>query len=576
MTTSRSTLLLATTLATATLVSGCFDPTETALGPDTDDATGAATSTGTTADDGLTGPVSSDDTGATTDDADSSSTGAPTEVGHCGDGVLDEGEVCDLAELDGKLCPSLGFGGGTLSCADDCTFDKSGCDACGNGSIDGDEVCDGTAFADASTCYDVGLGDASEPLACTRWCTLEFGACSACGDGMVMDPEACEPGMLDGATCVSLGFDGGELSCTAGCAFDLGGCAQCGNGTQEGSEACDGNDVPSTCAEQGAGNGTLQCAADCTFDTSACEVCGDGSRGVGEACDGDDLGGATCMSQGFEGGALDCAADCTFDVSSCNGDGCGDGDVDVGEDCDGNDLGGASCISIGHDGGALSCSAACNFDTSACHDCGDGIVDAGEECDGSPGAHTCMSETGLSEGDVTCTAACTLDTSDCAAAPAVRRVFVTSGHFSANFGGVAGADATCQDVADDAGLGGTFAAWISDGTSNAADRLTHFDGPYQRLDGTTIADDWDDLVDGSLFAAIGITETGAAVNAGATTVATATTASGALQPFNGSCSNWSNNAAGSGGVGNEENTVTWSDSGAAGCGTLFSLYCFEQ
>ncbi|HWB76932.1 MAG TPA: hypothetical protein VG755_18320 [Nannocystaceae bacterium] len=526
MTTSARSTLLVATATLATLASGCFDPTQAALGPAADDSTGSVASTSTAADDGQTGPVGSDD--ATTDEGDSSSTGAPNELGHCGDGVLDDGELCDLAELDGKLCASLGFGGGTLRCADDCTFDTSECDACGNGSLDADEVCDGTAFADASSCYDVGLGDASEPLSCTRWCTLDFGACSACGDGMVMEPEACEPGLLDGATCESLGFDGGELSCTAGCAFDLGGCEQCGNGTREGDEACDGNDVPSSCAAQGAGEGTLQCAADCTFDTSACEACGDGSRGGSEACDGDDLGGASCVSQGFEGGALDCAADCTFDVSGCDGGGCGDGELDV-----------------------------------------------GEECDGSVGAHTCMSETGLSEGDVTCSAACTLDTSDCSA-PAVRRVFVTSGHFSANFGGVAGADATCQGVADGAGLDGTFAAWISDGTSNAADRLVHFDGPYQRLDGTTIANDWDDLVDGNLFAAIGITETGAPVNAGATTVATATTAAGMLQVFNGSCSNWSTNVGGSGGVGNEENTVTWSESGAAGCATLFSLYCFEQ
>jgi hypothetical protein len=157
------------------------------------------------------------------------------------------------------------------------------------------------------------------------------------------------------------------------------------------------------------------------------------------------------------------------------------------------------------------------------------------------------------------------------------RVFVTSGAFPTNFGGALGADDLCQSVADDADLGGTFRAWVSDSMTSPLVRFQHADEPYALLDGTVLAADWDDLVDGQIGVAIGITESGAQVDPPSTVVATATTEGGTLQPFNGSCADWTTTSnAQSFGVGNEENTFTWSDSGASGCNTLVSLYCFEQ
>jgi len=49
------------------------------------------------------------------------------EVPVCGDGVAQAGEWCDASDLAGNDCESLGNGGGVLVCADDCTFDTSGC-----------------------------------------------------------------------------------------------------------------------------------------------------------------------------------------------------------------------------------------------------------------------------------------------------------------------------------------------------------------------------------------------------------------------------------------------------------------
>jgi len=47
--------------------------------------------------------------------------------GYCGDGIIDGGEVCDGENLGGEDCTSLGFDGGELACDIDCTFDTSGC-----------------------------------------------------------------------------------------------------------------------------------------------------------------------------------------------------------------------------------------------------------------------------------------------------------------------------------------------------------------------------------------------------------------------------------------------------------------
>jgi len=48
----------------------------------------------------------------------------------CGDGVVNQpSEVCDLSDLRGQSCLSLGLGGGTLRCAPDCNFDTSQCNS---------------------------------------------------------------------------------------------------------------------------------------------------------------------------------------------------------------------------------------------------------------------------------------------------------------------------------------------------------------------------------------------------------------------------------------------------------------
>lgn len=92
-----------------------------------------------------------------------------------------------------------------------------------------------------------------------------------------------------------------------------------------------------------------------------------------------------------------------------------------------------------------------------------------------------------------------------------RIVFVTSETFTGNLGGIAGADAKCQALADAAGLDGAFRTWLSDTSSSPAADPTFYkhDGPYVRVDGVKVAQNWEDLTDGTLLAQIEVDETGA-------------------------------------------------------------------
>lgn len=55
------------------------------------------------------------------------STGSTTGTTECGDGVVDHLEACDRTDLGGVACTDLGFLGGDLACAADCTHDPTPC-----------------------------------------------------------------------------------------------------------------------------------------------------------------------------------------------------------------------------------------------------------------------------------------------------------------------------------------------------------------------------------------------------------------------------------------------------------------
>jgi len=122
---------------------------------------------------------------------------------------------------------------------------------------------------------------------------------------------------------------GGTLACGADCQYDTTGCSsRCGDGVIqiEDGEVCDGPDLDGqSCTTLGYHGGNLSCASDCRSliedDCLAAGRCGDSViQGVyGETCDGDNLDAQTCFSRGFSGvsGTLTCTEACLFDESSC-------------------------------------------------------------------------------------------------------------------------------------------------------------------------------------------------------------------------------------------------------------------
>lgn len=159
-----------------------------------------------------------------------------------------------------------------------------------------------------------------------------------------------------------------------------------------------------------------------------------------------------------------------------------------------------------------------------------------------------------------------------------QRVFITSTTYNGNLGGLAGADAKCQTRASAANLGGTWKAWLSDSTTSATSRLLHSSVPYKLVNGTVVANNWDDLTDGTLQNTIGITELGTTKFGG---VWTNTESNGQTYRTD-YCSNFTSSVAGSNfllgwsAYTNGNWTLTRSGTIETTCNNIESLYCFEQ
>lgn len=186
-----------------------------------------------------------------------------------------------------------------------------------------------------------------------------------------------------------------------------------------------------------------------------------------------------------------------FPSVDCGGTDCDDGDGEINidadevcdrahvdEDCNPETFGGEDA-----DGDLL--------DTSACCNARDDGLKCGPDCDDSlPGITVPGSDW----------AHCTACGEDCGALQAcqegacidARRVFVTSEVYMGDMNGeptLEGADTRCQGLADTMELGGTFRAFLVDGTVDLAERLQGAQVPYVRLDGMTVAADWQDLIE---------------------------------------------------------------------------------
>ncbi len=148
----------------------------------------------------------------------------------CGNGAVDFAEQCDGADLFGFSCEALGLGEGSLACSETCLFDTTDCVGalpdCGDGLVQPGEQCD-QANLQGLTCDALGLGGGV--LSCSLDCTFDTSGCmdgAGCGDGVVSPGEQCDGNDLQGFTCEALGLGGGELGCdNLQCTFDTSGCA---------------------------------------------------------------------------------------------------------------------------------------------------------------------------------------------------------------------------------------------------------------------------------------------------------------------------------------------------------------
>jgi cysteine-rich repeat protein len=252
-----------------------------------------------------------------------------------------------------------------------------------------------------------------------------------------------------------------------------------------------------------------------------------------------------------------CEADCSVTPMSE----CGNGVVEAGEGCDdGNAVEEDGCPS----GAAGQCVAAAS--------CGDGFLWAGME--------------GCDDGNTEDVDECN---NDCATP---RWVFITSTNGpnnNGNLGGVSGADAHCQMLADAAALGGTYMAWLtgSDPTTAPAMRFESegFAGWYMLPTDppTPVARGWADLTEPNadmpmnyLQAAILADEKG--IDVGDANAWTNTNADG-TQNGEEHCVDWSSGASDfTGHTGHGKSDILgsgWSASEVFKCNIGARLYCFQ-
>jgi hypothetical protein len=159
-----------------------------------------------------------------------------------------------------------------------------------------------------------------------------------------------------------------------------------------------------------------------------------------------------------------------------------------------------------------------------------------------------------------------------------RVVFVSSLLYAGDLGGVAGADAKCQVLADASSVarirGRTFLAWISTASTSPSLRFTHGTMRYILGDGTPVASSWLDLTDGILTNGIDVDEQDMLRSGTAWTATSSINATYTGQ----SCQDWTSpkptDKARYGNVGGAGSG--WSAAADDDCSIPNALYCFEK
>ena len=232
----------------------------------------------------------------------------------CGNGILEEGEVCDGTALSGLDCRGLGLAGGTLACKDTCLdYETAECEALprvaiapagGTVSLTGSlEITSPTWRRPSEFCGSAAVNRYFfEPFAIVNDSEdLHFirldGTFS--GDGYI---HVYEPGFRPASplTGCIFGNDNFEADVTRS-VLDL-------LILQPGEELI----VIASTAEPNEAIGSFEIVVETQggMDPGGTSECGNGVLEPGESCDGAELGGATCQSRGYDEGTLTCSTDC--------------------------------------------------------------------------------------------------------------------------------------------------------------------------------------------------------------------------------------------------------------------------
>lgn len=216
---------------------------------------------------------------------------------------------------------------------------------------------------------------------------------------------------------------------------------------------------------------------------------------------------------------------------------------------------------------------------------GDGLIDcADNSCNGVDGCEFGQERScyDTKDNDADGQADC-LD-SDCSGSTACEgfTIFVTSNRYSTNqFGSVSGADTACQSLADSAGLGGQWKAWLSTQTVSTSENLCQSAVRYIKPDGTVIANEWVDLTDGTLQSPIDMDPNGNTITTGLD-VWTHTALDGTTKGTSGSntaCNDWTTNLDTIRATIGRANVIDgfWTDNGLPmRCSGQARLYCIQQ
>jgi Beta-propeller repeat len=138
----------------------------------------------------------------------------------CGNGVIDAtgNEQCDGSNLGTASCDNEGYYPGTLGCNDDCTFNYDDCGGtCGDSLIQNGagEDCDGNNLG-VINCVDhtTPQNYHGGTLSCATDCQYNTNNCEYCGDGTINGTEVCDG---SSASCIDLNYFTGTSTCSTSC-----------------------------------------------------------------------------------------------------------------------------------------------------------------------------------------------------------------------------------------------------------------------------------------------------------------------------------------------------------------------